>query len=64
MQAKAKFKKLTVEAEMASIAGNLSDVEVTSERESLKKRLEKEQAHCIRLVSSRKYAADSSTVTF
>ncbi|MGZ3654104.1 MAG: hypothetical protein ACXVB9_04870 [Bdellovibrionota bacterium] len=64
MQTRAKFKKLAVEAEMASIAGNLSDIEVTSERESLKKRLEKEKAHCIRLVSSHKYAADSSTVTF
>lgn len=57
LQARSKFQKQAVEIEMASITGNVSAIEVVSRRESLQKRLEREQAHCIRPANTRRYAS-------
>jgi hypothetical protein len=54
VQAHAKFQKQAVEIEMASIVGNVSSIELVSRREGLQKRLEREQAHCIHFVSSKR----------
>lgn len=61
VQAHSNFQKQSVEVEMASIAGNVSTIELASRRETLQKRLERDQAHCIRLVrhkpNTRTYAS-------
>ncbi len=54
VKAHAKFQKQAVEIEMASIVGNVSTMELASRREGLQKRLEREQAHCIHYISSKR----------
>ena len=58
VKAHAKFQKQAVEIEMASIQGDVSSIELTSRRESLQKRLEREQARCVRPAKfARNYAS-------
>jgi hypothetical protein len=54
VKAHAQFQKQAVEIEMASIVGNVSSIELVSRREGLQKRLEREQAHCIHFISSKR----------
>ena len=63
MAAKAAYQKQNVEVAMASIVGNMSEIEVTSEKESLRKRLEKEKAHCLHGSRTIAEAKDETTGT-
>jgi hypothetical protein len=48
-QVSATFKKKAVEVSMASLMGDLSEIEATSARESLQRRLESEKASCLHM---------------
>lgn len=48
-QASSTYKKKSVELAMATIVGNMSELEATSEREGLQRRLDAERAHCLRV---------------
>jgi hypothetical protein len=62
-QAKAVFKKKAVEMELASIAGNLTEIEVGSARAGLQERYRRDSENCVRLVSTRRAIAESKTGT-
>jgi hypothetical protein len=57
-QASATYSKKAVEVAMASIVGDISEVEATSQREGLQKRLESEKAKCVHV--ARSYASSAS----
>ena len=58
--AKSFYQRRSVEVALASILGSVSEIEAASEQEQLKRRLEKEKAHCLKVVRSASAYAEPS----